>query len=179
MVKKIAIVYIIIALIIAIVSTIMQTQPSLWVIDNMTSFDGKYFVKLTVLLTFGILLLPLLVILILVKLLEKGPKNVMPDSFQFKTGIIVQREKQLQDAFYTMKVLVNGEKVSGVTNGKKTFVELDSGSYKVFVKGGVTVSPVVDVVLNKGEIIELKASYTEQTKFKSSLSLLRIEKETI
>lgn len=175
MVKKVAIVYIIVAAIIAIASTILQTQPALFVIDYLTEFDGKYFVKLTVLLTLGLLLIPLIFIILLLRLFERGPKNEMPQSLAGKSGILVIRKKQLQDAIYTMKVLVNGEVKSGVTNGKKTFVELVPGNYKVFVKGGVNSSAVITVELEKNQVKEFFVSYVEKSKFKSILILEPLE----
>jgi len=175
MVKRIAIIYIIIAAVVAIVTTILQVQPALFVIDYLTEFEGKYFVKLTVLLTLGLLLVPLIFIVLLLRLFDKGPKNEMPPSLSGKTGIIVHRKKQLQDGIYIMKVFVNGEVKSGVSSGKRTFVELAQGTYKVFVKGGVNNSEVVQVELAENEIKELLACYSELTKFKSKLSLSFID----
>lgn len=175
MVKKVAIVYIIIAAIVAVTSTILQTQPALLVIDYLTEFDGKYYVKLTVLLTLGLLLIPLIFIILLLRLFEKGPKDEIPQSFVGKSGILIARKKQLQDALYTLKVMVNGEVKSSVSNGKKTFVELAPGNYKVFVKGGVTSTEVVTVELEKNQVKEFFVSYVEKSKFKSILVLKPID----
>ena len=155
MLKILSIIYVIVALAIAMITTFMQVQPALFFIDLLTGDDNMFPVKASILFTFLALLLPWLPVVIIVRLLSGKNKNFMPD-LSGKTGIVVFREKCLPEALYNNKILVNGEHMATVSNGKAAVAELSPGTYKVFVKGATNVSPVIDRELKRGEIKKLK-----------------------
>ena len=161
MLKRIALVYVIVAAIVAVVTSILQVQPALFFIDLLVGDDNKFPAKLAMLLTMLALILPALIIILLINLVNKRNGNQMPD-LTGKTGVVVRREWALVNGIYNDKVMINGEKRSTVSNGKSTFVELPGGDYKVFVKGATTQSPVMDVSVAAGQIIRLKTGYVAE-----------------
>ncbi|MBI3136280.1 MAG: hypothetical protein HYZ14_16515 [Bacteroidetes bacterium] len=158
MLKKILLVYVIAALIVSVATTLMQVQPALFFIELLTGSDNKFPVSATILLTMLALLLPALIVALIPRLFNTKQRNLVPD-LTGKTGILVRRERALSNAVYTDAVMVNGEKKSAVSNGKSTFAELPSGSYKVFIKGATTGSPVMDITLAAGQVLKLKTGY--------------------
>lgn len=158
MLKKILLVYVFAALIAAVATTLVQVQPALFFIELLTGPDNKFPLTATMLLTMLALLLPALAVALIARLFTARERNIVPD-LTGKTGILVRRDRVLSNAVYTDAVMVNGEKKSAVSNGKSTFAELPAGSYKVFIKGATTGSPVVDITLVPGQVVKLKTGY--------------------
>jgi hypothetical protein len=157
MLKKVAIVYILVAALVAIVTTFMQVQPALFFIELFLDDDHTFPLTFTMLITLFVLLLPLILVLVIVRLMQKG-NDPLPD-LTGKTGVLVRRERLLSNGFYTDNIIVDGEKKASVANGKSAFIELIPGSYKIFVKGSTTASPVLDLVLASGQRVNLKTGY--------------------
>jgi hypothetical protein len=166
-VKVLAITYALAAITVAVITTILQVQPALLFIEFLTGPDDKFPAMVAMLITALALLLPLVVILFVVGLFTKKGGNKIPD-LAGKTGILIRRERVLSNGFYTDKVMINGQKLSTVSNGKSTFVELADGSYKVFVKGATTQSPIMDVALAPGQVVKLKTGYRPENAVKVS-----------
>jgi len=156
MIKRFAIVYILVALVAALITTIMQVQPALFFIELLVDDRGKFPMTFTFLLTVFVLLLPLLLMMVIIRLTTK--QTPLPD-LTGKTGVLVRRERLLANGFYTDNIMVNGEKKATVSNGKTAFVELEPGSYKLFVKGATTATPVMDIALTSGQRVKLKTGY--------------------
>jgi hypothetical protein len=169
MLKKLSIVYVIAALAVAMITTFMQVQPALFFIDLLTGDDNMFPIKASILITFLALLIPWLPVVLIIRSFSGKNKNFMPE-LSGKTGIIVSRESCLPEALYNNKILVNGEHKATVSNGKSTFAELTSGTYKVFVKGATNVSPAMEIELKNGEIKKLKTGY-RNTNFKTIIYL--------
>lgn len=120
------------ALVVAILTTIMQVQPSLMFIDMLT-VDGKFPATLVYLLTALLFLLPGFLLLIAISYLRRK-KNVIPDTTG-KTGIILKRKRALYNAAYNFRVIVDGAEKGTVGNGQSIFVELVSGNHTISIKG--------------------------------------------
>lgn len=159
--KYIGIAYSVAALAVAGVTTALQTYPALWMIDLLTGSDNKFPIVLSFLLTSILLLIPLVAIILVMRLFSGKANNQVPENLQGKTGIMVYRAKALQDGLYANAVMINGNKMGGVTNGKRTFIELVPGDYKVFIKSGGKTSPVVDIELKHNAVVYLKTGYRE------------------
>ena len=159
MLKRIAIVYSIVAITVAVITTILQVQPALFFIEWLTDSSNMFSIKGAILPTCLALLLPMIPILLIARTFNKGQRDLVPTDLNGKTGILVHREKALSNALYTDDVMINGEKKSGVSNGKSTFVELLPGSYKVFVKGATTATPVISIELLSGQVIRFRTAY--------------------
>ena len=151
------------------ITTFMQVQPALFFIDLLTGDDNMFPVKGAILITFLALLIPWIPVVLIARLLSGKNKNHMPD-LMGKTGVVVTREKCLPEALYNNKIMVNGEHLATVSNGKSAFTELAPGTHKVFVKGATNVSPVIDIDIKRGEIKKLKTGY-RNSDFKTTIYL--------
>lgn len=130
--RTLGISYAIGALVVAIVTTLLQVQPSLIFIEMLT-MDGKFPATLVFLLTALLLLLPGFFILIAVSYLRRK-KNIIPDTTG-KTGVILKRKRALYNAAYNFRVIVDGTEQGTVGNGQSIFVELVSGKHSISIKG--------------------------------------------
>ena len=155
--KFFAIGYLIVALIVSVTTTILQIQPALFLIEPLTGSDNKFSATLVVSLLMLAFMIPLLMIALFVKSLNKK-KNEMPDTTG-KTGIIVHRKKALSNALYDAGVLVNGELKSSVSSGKSTFIELPWGKYNVQIKGQKAAN--LDVEIPRGKIIDIQLAFID------------------
>ena len=166
-----AAVYCFVVLVVALVTTFMQVQPALFFIDLLTGSDNKFPATLVILLTFSVFLFPLLIIVLVLRSLNKN-KNQMPDTTG-KTGIIVRRKSALSNALYDSGIIVDGQLKSSVSNGKATFIELSYGSHHVQVKSHK--SAEINIDLNMGEVLELQLSFVDDGGLKVKVLLERIE----
>lgn len=172
--KIFAVGYLIIALIVSVTTTILQIQPALFLIDLLTGPDNKFSVTLVVALLMLAFMIPILLVALFVKSLNKK-KNEMPDTTG-KTGIIVHRKKGLSHALYDAGILVNGELKSSVSSGKSTFIELPWGKYTIQIKGHK--AAVLDVEIARGKIVDLQFSLIDDggLKIKTILELIEDHK---
>jgi hypothetical protein len=149
MVKKITIVWLIIAAIIAIYTTITQDWPASMVID-WTAINGKYYIKLTVVLTWVLLMAPVVIPIYIFGLITA--RNRVPADLTGRSGIIVHRIRALQDAAYPFTILTDDEIKEKVSNGKSTFVDLKPGSYQLVVKSGRNSSAPITIQVEVSKI---------------------------
>lgn len=150
--KKLALIWIILATIFAVVTTVLNLEPASTFINLSASSDGSFYILIPVGLTFIICILPLFPIMIINNIIQ-NKKNKMPADLTGKTGIVVKRAKELPNAALMYDVIINGEKRSKVGVGKKIFVELPSGTYQLQIKlSGKIYSAVVPVQVENGKI---------------------------
>lgn len=166
-----AAIYCFIGLVVALATTFMQVQPALFFIDLLSGSDNKFPAMLVILVTFGSFLLPLVVIALAVRSLNKN-KNQMPDTTG-KTGIIVHRKRALSNALYDSGIVVDGQLKSSVSNGKSTFIELAYGQHHVQVKGHK--SAEINIDLKMGEVLELQLAFVDDGGLKVKVQLEKIE----
>jgi len=132
--RIIVIIYVIVTAIIALTSTIFEIQPALFIINIFAPNEGdKYYIKVVMLLTWLILLLPLLIYFVITKLTRiKSDQKIDPN----RTGIIVTRKKSFQSALVGIPIFVNDNKARVVDNGKTKFFETPSGMHTVQAGNG-------------------------------------------
>ena len=146
-----SILYAITALVVAVVTTVAQTQPALFFIE-LTLSDGKFPITLVFLLTALLLLLPGLLLIQVIGLLNR-PKNEIPD-ITGKTGIILHRKRILQSGIYIYPVLLDGEKRGRLGNGQSIFLEASSGQHTIKL-GGIK-SSEYSFDLPHGKVLKLE-----------------------
>lgn len=166
--KKFALIWIIIALIISFATTFLQVEPALIVIRIFTENDGRYRVFIVIGIVFILLLLPLLAIMLVNNFIQNR-KNKMPVDLTGKTGIVIKREKELTNAALMYSVLINAEQKATLGMGKSVFIELLPDTYSVQIKLGKKIhSPEISVQLEQGKII----TYQTKTDLNKSLTTL-------
>lgn len=167
--RKLAIIWMILAAIFAAVTTILNLEPSATFIRISAMSDGSYYVVVPLGLTFIICVLPLFPIMIINNIIQNG-KNKMPADLTGRTGLIVKRAKELPNAALMYQVFINGEPKLKVRMGKKVFIELHEGEYEIQVKLSKKVhSAAIPVKIEKGKITAL---YTKVDLNKSLTSIV-------
>jgi hypothetical protein len=156
MIRIIITVWTIIALVTAVVTTIMQIEPAIYVILMITDSHNTFSVALSVGITFLILISPVLVFAVIM-IFYYRLKYKMPDTTG-KTGISVFRKSKLMDAFYPFDVFVDNEFKGKIVNGHTIFVEIFSGSHTIKIKSGKRHSNELQMEVKKGEIIKTMVS---------------------
>lgn len=131
--RVIAIIWLIVALIFSVAATILYIEPASTIIDISSSSDGSFYVILPVGITFLICVAPLLLVFFIFNFIQ-GQKNKVPSDLTGKTGIVIQRELELQNAAIPYSIYLDGEKVKKVGTGKKVFIELVPGQYQLQIK---------------------------------------------
>ena len=147
--KTLTIIYTIATAALAIVMTIMQIQPARALINAFTTFDGReYYIAPVVLITWLILLMPMLIVLVVTRVLRGNKDDEIPAG---RTGIVVMRKKAFQSAMVGVPVYINDQKVAVIDNGKKKFFALPSGSVIIHAGNGKQVSNPVQITLADGQ----------------------------
>ena len=173
--KKFALVWIIVALVISFVTTFLQIEPAYTFIRIFEDSEGRYRLFIVIGITFILLVLPLLIIMIINILIQNG-KNKMPDDFNGKTGIIIKREKELTYAALMYAVHINTEQKAKLGMGKSVFIELVPGTYSVQILLGKKIhSPEISVQVEQGEIL----AYQTKTDLNKSLTTLNAKGEML
>ncbi len=150
MLRIIFVTWILIALLVSLVSTILQIEPAIYVILMIVDNHDTFSMTLSFAITFLILLSPILVLAFIIMQYYRI-KYKMPDTTG-KTGISVYRKKKLMDAFYAFDVFVDNEKKGKIVNGQTIFVELFSGKHIIKIKSGKRKSNELEVEVKLGEI---------------------------
>ena len=166
--RKLALVWVIIAAIIATVTTVLQIEPAATIIEAASDSRGSFFIVIPVGIIFLICVLPLLFIMLINNLIQNR-KNKIPQSFTGKTGIVVKRAKELTNAALMYEVLIDGQQRSKVGMGKSVFVELAAGSYTLQTKLGNKIhSAEIPVLLEEGKVV----AYETKTDISKSLTTI-------
>ena len=152
--RIIIIIYAIVTGSIAVISTFLEIQPALFIINFFAPNEGdKYYIQLVMLLTWLILLLPLFTFILVARLLRiKGNENIPPD----RMGIFVTRKKSFQSALVGIPVFVNGKKSGILDNGRTKFFETPSGMHTVQVGNGKQASEIIHINLSEGKQLHFK-----------------------
>lgn len=149
--------YAIVAMALAVATTILQVQPALFFIEMLT-MNGKFPMSLVLLLTALLILLPGVLTLFLITLLRRK-KNVIPD-ITGKTGVILKRTRALYNAAYNFRVILDGVEQGTVGNGQSIFVDLTSGKHVISIKGFKTSDYEFD--LKFGTVLKVETKVQEE-----------------
>lgn len=156
MIRSIITAWVLVALIIAIVSTIMQIEPAIYVILMIMDSQDKFSIVLSVGITFIILISPVLILSVIMMFYYRL-KYKMPDTTD-KTGISVYRKSKLMDALYAFDVYVDNELKGKIVNGQTIFMEKFSGKHKIIIKSGKRKSNELEVEIKTGEVMKTMVS---------------------
>ena len=133
--RRVAIIWLIASAIIAAVTTILQVEPALTFIHIFASSDGSFIIIIPLGLSFLLFVLPLLLIMVMRNFIYNS-RNKFPIDLSDKTGIIVDRQRELSNAALLYNVYIKNEEQGRVGMGKKVFIELDPGEYTVQLRLG-------------------------------------------
>jgi hypothetical protein len=151
--KKLALIWLVLAAIFATATTILQVEPAATFIQLFADSNGSFPLIIPLGLIFIISVLPLFPIMLINNIIQ-NKKNKMPVDLSGKTGLVVQREKELANAALMYTVLVDGMEKSKVGMGKKVFIELAPGNYQLQIQLSKKVySPVLPVQIEQGNIL--------------------------
>jgi hypothetical protein len=165
--------YAIAAMVVAVLTTILQVQPSLFFIEMLT-VNGKFPLTAVFLLTALLILLPGLLIIIVINFLRRQ-KNVIPDTTG-RTGVILHRKRALYNAAYNFKVIMDGAVCGTVGNGQSLFVELTSGRHVISIKGFE--SSRFEFDLKFGSVLRLETNVKEEG-IKASVLIVAVESTSL
>ncbi len=153
--KILTLIYVIGTAAVAVVTSIAQIQPALFLIDLMAPNEGdKFSMKLVVLLTWLILLTPyIIVVSILFFMRRAADKKIVIAPNQ--TGIWIYRKRQLQSALVGVPIYINGNKIGVVDNGSAKFFELNKGSFSIYAGEGKGASEQKELMINAGKQLKM------------------------
>lgn len=141
--------YILVSAILAIATTFLETQPALLFIDFLAPNPGdKYSLAFVLLMTFLILIIPLLLFLVFSRLLVTSQAERIPIE---KTGVIITRQKSLTSALVGTPIYFDDNKIGEVANGKTVFFAVSEGTYTIQAGKGKQASEKIEV-----SILEMK-----------------------
>jgi hypothetical protein len=127
--RNIVLIYVIATAAIAVFTTIQEIQPAIFLIDFLAPQPGdKYSLTFVFLVTWLILLLPLLIILLVQKVMRKKSTEVIGSE---RTGVFVTRQKALQSAVIGIPIYIDSKKVGVVDKGKTKFFDVPIGSFPI------------------------------------------------
>ena len=154
--KIITLIYVIAAAAVAVVTTILEMQPALLFIDIMAPEPGdSYSLTLALLLTFLVLILPMLLVLTVmyfIRQLGNQSNNIPLDA----TGVLVLRKRQLQSAMVGIPIFVNNAKSGVVDGGKMKFIDLRAGTFQIQAGEGKQASETLQITLAPGDQVRLQ-----------------------
>jgi len=149
-----AITWMLAALTVAVVTTILQLEPALWIINLILDSENQFLIIVPLGITFIILISPLLLAALFMVLFRRLKKRI-PD-IKGKTGITVARANKWFDVFYVFDVLVDDVIRDKVAAGHMVFIEEKAGKHRIIIKNGNRTSNELEVMVNKGEICQTK-----------------------
>jgi len=147
--RIIVLIYAIITGTIAVITTILEIKPALYIINIFAPHNGdRYSATLVLLLVWLILLSPLLLYLIIARLMrKKDDENIAPD----RTGIFVTRKKSFQSALVGIPIYINDKKAGVVDNGGTKFFDAPMGMFTVQAGSGKQVSEKLQADIAEGK----------------------------
>ncbi len=151
--KKLAVIWLIVATIIAATTTILQIEPAATIIRLSVSSDGSFMLILPLGITFILCVLPLFPIMLIDNFIQ-NKKNKMPSDLTGKTGIVVKREKEITNAALMYGVFINDQQRLKVGMGRSVFIELLPGTYSLRTKlSNKIYSPELSIQIESGKIL--------------------------
>jgi len=147
--KRFIFIYLIFTGLVAIISTIFEAQPALFIIDLFAPHEGdKYLVVLVLFLTWLVLLMPLVVFLSIAMLIrKKDDENISPD----RTGIFVTRVKAFQSALVGIPFFINDQKVGIIDNGRTKFFDATTDLLAIQAGFGRQASDKLQIKIENGK----------------------------
>lgn len=137
--------YILVSAILAIATTFLETQPALLFIDFLAPNPGdKYSLAFVLLMTFLILIIPLLLFLVVTHLSGTSNDDLIPTEI---TGIIITRQKSLTSALVGIPIYFDDHKIGEVANGKTMFFAVSEGTHTIQAGKGKQASEKIEVTI--------------------------------
>lgn len=131
--KKLSVIWLIIAALVAVVTTVLQVEPAATIIELTTLPDGSFFLMMPLGITFILMVLPLFLVMFINNFIQ-NKKNAMPADLTGKTGVVIKRERELPNGALMFGVFVNEVQKVKVGMGKKVFIELPPGDYRIQIR---------------------------------------------
>lgn len=154
--------YAIVTGIIAIYSTFAQVQPALFIIDLLT-FQGKFPATIVLLLTWLLLLIPLLVIGTVFNVIHtRRNKKVIENLSPGVSGIIIHRRPHLISYVVNWNLLANGQKKGAVGAGAHVYIPIEPGTYEFVVSGVNRKSAPLTVEVPVGRVLRLETGIDQE-----------------
>ena len=152
LIKIITITFVIGSAILAGVTTFNQSQPAYFWIDLFAPHAGDtYSIKLVFLLTWLMLLLPLILLLVGMRFFRAAGDSNANMGLPGTTGIWVTRKKQLQSALMGIPIYINETRSGSIDSGKRKFFECGPGSLTLRAGDGKPASEKIIFELKAGE----------------------------
>lgn len=133
--------YVILAAMVAAVTTVLQIPPARWVIDWVADENGRFSIVLPVAAIFLALVLPLLLGLTLRTFLL-GKNKAKVNGLLDNVGVKIKRKRLLFGAVYPMEIHVNGQHLATIANGRSVVMNLPDGQHELKIQSfGQTTEP--------------------------------------
>jgi hypothetical protein len=131
-------------------------------IDWQTKLSGGYYPKLTVLITWACMIIPVLLVRILIKGgIDKAKfGNSAEEGADGSTTITIQRSSQLFSRFVSVGVFVDGKQIGVIGGGKTKTFSVNPGTRTVHAAMGKYKSDAVTVSLSPGNAQQLQMGFT-------------------
>jgi hypothetical protein len=150
--------YLIVAALIACITTVLQLPPARWVIDRVVDSSNRFSIAYPLAAVFLGLIIPLVVIL-LVRNLLGSKKQVLPELLVDHVVITFHRKRLLFGAMYPVEIRMDGTKYATVGNGRKCHVSVPFGEHEVYVQSfGKSSEPLV-LSVAMGNVVEMEIGY--------------------
>lgn len=150
--KIITLTYTIATAVLAGVMTIMHIQPAYFLMTVFTTSGGReYYIAPVYLITWLILLMPMLIIMLIARQARLAKKDeIIPG----RTAIVVLRKKAFSSAMVGIPLFVNGEKAGVVDNGRMRFIEVPSGKLTLQAGSGKQASLMIETEIASGQQLQ-------------------------
>jgi hypothetical protein len=152
--RIIILIYAIVTGIIAVISTILEVQPALFIINIFAPHEGdRYSATLAMLLVWIIFLSPLFIYLIIARLIRnRVDENIAPG----RSGIFVTRLKSFQSAMVGVPIYINDKKAGIVDNGKTKFFDAPLGIVTIQAGNGKQISERLQANITEGNQLQFE-----------------------
>ena len=142
-------IYVIFTALVAIISTILEVQPALFIIDIFAPNEGdEYNLLLVFLLTWLVFLLPVVIYLYIAVLIRKKDDEIVaPD----RTGIFVTRVKAFQSALVGIPFYINDQKSGIIDNGRTKFFDTSTDTFTIKAGDGKQASDNLQIKIEDGK----------------------------
>ena len=124
--------------------------------------DGYYYPKITFLLTWLVILLPVLFIKwAVMRTINKAKYGASAEAgADGSTTLTVQRERQLFNMAMPASVYIDGQKIGAVSSGKSQVFSVHPGNRNVEIRLGAFKSPGMLLQLQPGTNVQLETGFT-------------------
>lgn len=147
-------IYVLIAAITAISTTVLEIQPALFFINYLAPNPGdKYSLTFVILATCILLLFPLLIFLLIGRFVRNTSNEIIQKD---RTGFFVTRQKSFTSAAVGIAVYIDSKKIGVVGNGKTTFFDAPIGTFTLHAGDGRKASEKIEVTILEKDQLRFK-----------------------